>query len=290
MIPLIDIRYVRLGTADVNRAVEFCTGTVGLELVRREGGRAYLRGDGRDHNIVYFAGDPKDHTLGLEIEREEDFRVADDELRAAGVKVERSTQEEAAERRVMDFLRFRDPSGNKIELVHRPFHSGTRYFPSRDAGICEFSHVGLKTTNPKRDERFWTSLFNFRVNDWIGPAPLMSFDHIHHRIALFPTTEPGVQHINFQVEGIDVIMRSWYFFQERQVKIMFGPGRHPSSSAMFLYYEGPDGVIYEYSHGVRHVKAGEWRPRQFPFDHWSFCMWGAKPAIKEFDTERPRPA
>ncbi len=287
MIPLIDIRYARLGTADVDKAVDFCTRIVGLELVRSEAGRAYLRGDARDHNIVYFKGDPGDNTLGFEVESESDFRAADDRLRAAGVKSERGTPDEAAERRALEVLRFADPSGNKIELVHRPFASGTRYFPSRDAGISEFSHVGLKTTNAKRDERFWTTLFNFKVNDWIGPAPLMSFDHIHHRIALFPTTEPGIQHINFQVENFDAIMRSWYFLQEHQVRIMFGPGRHPSSSAMFLYFEGPDGVIYEYSHGVRHVRDGEWRPRQFPFDQWSLCMWGAKPRIKEFETRTP---
>lgn len=282
MIPLIDIRYVRLGTADVDKAVDYCTRMVGLELVRRDADSAYLRGDDRDHNIVYFKGDPKDSTVAFEIEHPEDFRAADDQLRESGVKVEHGTPEEAAERRVTDFIRFRDPTGNKIELVHRPFHSGRRFFPTRDAGIVEFSHVGLKTTNPGRDERFWTTLFNFKVNDWIGAAPLMSFDEVHHRIALFPTTEPGVQHINFQAENFDAIMRNWYFLQEHQVRIMFGPGRHPSSSAMFLYFEGPDGVIYEYSHGVRRVKEGEWRPRQFPFDHWSFCMWGAKPDIKEF--------
>ena len=36
--------------------------------------------------------------------------------------------------------------------------------------MTEFSHVGLRTTNAKSDEEFWTSLFNVKVNDWIGPA------------------------------------------------------------------------------------------------------------------------
>lgn len=282
MIPLIDIRYVRMGTSDLDKAVDFCTRMIGLELVRREADRAYLRGDDRDHNIVYFKGDPRDHTLAFEIEHDEDFRAASEQLRAAGIAVTPGTPEQAAERRVTEFFGFRDPTGNKIELVLRPFHSGVKFFPSRNAGIVEFSHVGLKSTDAKRDEKFWTTLFNFNVNDWIGPAPLMSFDQVHHRIALFPTDHAGVQHINFQADGIDAIMRNWYFLQNHQVKIMFGPGRHPSSSAMFLYYEGPEGVVYEYSHGVRNVKKGEWRPRQFPFNTDSFCMWGAKPKISEF--------
>ncbi len=56
MIELVDIRYVRLGTADLEGAVRYATGTLGLELVGRENGRAYVRGDDRDHNICYIEG------------------------------------------------------------------------------------------------------------------------------------------------------------------------------------------------------------------------------------------
>src|SRR3546814_5699489 len=94
-----------------------------------------------------------------------------------------------AARRCMGFTSFHDPSGNAIDLVVRPFASGRRYVPGRDAGITGFSHVGLKTTDSRRDEAFWTGLFNFRANDWIGEAALMSFDAVHHRIALFPRSE-----------------------------------------------------------------------------------------------------
>ena len=66
MIELIDIRYVRLGTADLAHAVSFATKTIGLELVRSGDGHAYLRGDDRDHNVYYFEGDPTDHTVGFE--------------------------------------------------------------------------------------------------------------------------------------------------------------------------------------------------------------------------------
>jgi len=281
MIEIVGIRYCRLGTADLEGAVEFARNIVGLEEVARENGAVYLRGDHRDHNIVYFQGDPADHTLGLEVETFEELDAAESTLAGAGFEVRRGTDVEAAARRCMGFINFRDPTGNPVDLVVRPFHSGRRYFPSRDAGITEFSHVGLKTTDPARDEKFWSGYFNIRANDRIGPAALMSFDEVHHRIALFPTDHAGIQHINFQVESIDDIMRSYYFLSERQVAIRFGPGRHPTSGAMFLYYEGPDGMTYEYSSGVRNVDEN-WRPRQLPFKDESFCMWGARPNIPEF--------
>ena len=112
----------------------------------------------------------------------------------------------------------------------------------------------------------------------------MSFDAVHHRIALFPTDHAGVQHINFQTATIDDIMRSYYFFRDRQVHISFGPGRHATSGAMFLYYDGPDGMTYEYSSGVRMVD-DTWRPRQFPFTVESFCVWGSQPDIEEFQAD-----
>ena len=281
MINIVDIRYCRLGTADLEATTAFARDFIGLEEVDRAGGQVYLRGDDRDHNICYFAGDPADHTFGLEVETFEALDAAATTLEAAGVAVRRGSDDEAAARRVMGFINFRDPTGNSVDLVVRPHHSGRRYFPSRDAGITEFSHIGIKTDNPARDEKFWSGLFNIRANDRIGDAALMSFDEVHHRIALFPTDHAGIQHINFQVESIDDIMRSHYFLTERQVQIRFGPGRHPTSGAMFLYYEGPDGMTYEYSSGVRNVDES-WRPRQLPFKDESFCMWGARPNIPEF--------
>ena len=80
MIKLVDIRYVRLGTRDVDSAVRFATETLGLELVRRENGSAYVRGDDRDHNLCYFEGAPDDHTLGFEVETEEMLARAAAEL------------------------------------------------------------------------------------------------------------------------------------------------------------------------------------------------------------------
>ena len=284
MIEIVDIRYCRLGTADLEGAVQFATGTVGLELAGRENGAAYVRGDDRDHNICYFEGDPTDTTLGFEVRTFDELEAAESTLQSAGLQTKRGSDDEAAARRCVGFINFKDPTGNSIDLVVRPFNSAIRYFPSRDAGITEFSHVGLKTTDSARAEAFWTSQFNIRVNDRIGPAPLMSFDAVHHRIALFPTDHAGVQHINFQTESIDDIMRSYYFFRDRQIRISFGPGRHATSGAMFLYYDGPDGMTYEYSSGVRMVD-DTWRPRQFPFTAESFCVWGSRPDIEEFQAD-----
>ncbi len=274
MIQLADIRYVRLGTRDLIGADHFARQVIGLQHARDEAGARFYRSDGRDHTLVYFDGDPRDHTVGFELRDAAALEAAAAQLSNSGVAVRQGSAAECEQRRVQAFINLRDPTGNSIDLVLRPHHSGQRFASVLDAGITGFSHVGLCSTDPARDEGFWTSAMGARVSDRIGSAPLLRIDEVHHRIALFATNRAGVQHVNHQVAGIDDIMRAWYRLQGQGVRIVFGPGRHPTSGAIFLYYEGPDGMVYEYSTGVRSISATEeatHRPRQFPAVHSSFC-------------------
>jgi 2,3-dihydroxy-p-cumate/2,3-dihydroxybenzoate 3,4-dioxygenase len=297
MIHLHDIRYVRMGTRDLDAAIQFATKTVGLELASMDGKWAYFksdrvttRGDTRDHTLAYFEGDPGDHTIGLELKDHRDFDDVGAQLDNANYPVHMGSKDECEQRRVHAFIATQDPTGNKIEILARPFNSGVRYFPGRDAGITHFSHIGLNTTNPQRDEKFWTTVFNARVSDWLGDTPLFRIATAHHSVVLFPTTKPGVQHINHQVEDIDDVMRSWYFLKERGVNIVFGPGRHPLSGAMMVYFEGPDGMVFEYSVGVKHIlpeQEATYRPRQFGFERYALDMWGSLPTHSDFAEKKP---
>jgi 2,3-dihydroxy-p-cumate/2,3-dihydroxybenzoate 3,4-dioxygenase len=283
MIKLQDVCYVRLGTADLDGASRFATDYLGLEIAHRSKDAVYLKSDQREHTLCYFAGSPADQSTAFEVCDPADLEAAASELERLGHHVRLGSAEEAELRQVRSFIGFKDPTGNKIELVWRPAYSSRRYHGERDAGITGFSHIGLCTTDAARDEAFWTKVCNARVSDRIGDAALLRIDEVHHTIALFPTNRPGIQHINHQVATGDDVMRSFNFLSERQVPMVFGPGRHPTSSARFLYFEGPDGMVFEYSSGVREI-ADEllYRERQLPFEAKGFCEWGAKPQIKEF--------
>jgi 2,3-dihydroxy-p-cumate/2,3-dihydroxybenzoate 3,4-dioxygenase len=285
MIDLLDIRYVRLGTRDLAAADRFAREVIGLERVRVEAGAYYYRSDDRDHTLVYFEGDPRDHSVGFEMRQADTLDAAAAELGRRGRVVQAGGADALEQRHVHRMIAFDDLSGNRIELVERPLHSGKRYFASRDAGITGFSHIGLCSTDAPRDEAFWCGVLGARVSDRIGDAALLRIDPVHHKVALFPTTRSGIQHVNHQVAGIDDVMRAWYQLRDRGVKIVFGPGRHPTSGAVFLYFEGPDGMVFEYSTGVRTIAPEDeasYRPRQFPAVPSSFCMWGSKPDIPEF--------
>ena len=279
MIELKDLAYVRLGTSDLEDAESFATKSLGLQIGEQTAKSLYLRSDDRAHTLCYFEGDPGDQTVAFEVEDEAKLGAAATTLDALGHAVHVGNATECSLRKVKAFIGFKDPTGNQIELAVRPERSGKRYFATRDAGITGFSHVGLNSTDPARDEQFWTQVCNARVSDRIGDIALMRVNAIHHTVALAPGRGPGIHHINHQVESNDDVLRSYYHLSGQRVPIVFGPGRHPTSGARFLYFQGPNQMVFEYSVGVDEIADEEsHRPRQFGFEPSSLCMWGAKSA------------
>ena len=98
MINLQDIRYVRLATRNVEAATDYARKILGLELVRREGRYVYLRGDDRDHTLVYYEGDPSETTAGFEVRSKDELEAAGAKLDELKLGARRGTREEAEQR------------------------------------------------------------------------------------------------------------------------------------------------------------------------------------------------
>ena len=278
MIQLKDVSYVRLGSPDLESAENFATTCLGLQIAERGKKDLYLRSDARAHTLCYSEGDPSDQTVGFEVEDEASLQEAASTLELLGHAVHAGSAHEAEQRKVRASSAFAIRPVTTLNSWCGPNEVGAAILPA-DAGITGFSHIGLNSTDPARDERFWTQVCNARVSDRIGDIPLMRVNAVHHTIALVRAPKAGIQHINHQVESSDDVLRSYYFLSERRVPIVFGPGRHPTSGARFLYFKGPDGMIFEYSVGVDEIEdEATHRPRQFGFEPTSFCMWGSKPA------------
>lgn len=279
MIHLQDIAYVRSGAADLATAVRFAVDIVGLELVAETEGRAWLRADERHHCLAFVEGESGVLATGFAVADEDALADAEKTLEKAGLKVVRGDAAGAVERRVRDFLAFEDPFGNVVELVTDQVRLPRPLTVRRPAGITEFGHLCLDAPDVRAAYRFWSSLFNARVSDWVGDrACLMRIDAVHHKLAVFKGGEPGLCHLNFQVASIDDVMRNWRFLQEQGVEIEAGPGRHPQSTAVFLYFKGPEGLTYEYSVGGRLITDEQaWRPRYFdPNEPDAIDMWRGK--------------
>ena len=277
MITLTDVAYVRSGAADLAAATRFATEIVGLELVTPvDSNVAYLRADHRHHCLALVQGPSGVIASGFTVADSDALEVAETELERAGLAVHRGSEAEARSRRVREVIAFDDPFGNRIELVSQQETVARPVAFSRAAGITEFGHLCLDAPDVHEAYRFWSTRFNARVSDWIGDAAcLMRIDPVHHKLAVFRGDEPGLCHMNFQVATIDDLFRNWHFLSNQNVEIEMGPGRHPQSTAIFLYFLGPEGFTYEYSFGVRRIEdEASWVPRTFdPDEPGSIDMW-----------------
>jgi 2,3-dihydroxy-p-cumate/2,3-dihydroxybenzoate 3,4-dioxygenase len=277
MITLTDIAYVRSGVADLDGAVRFATGIVGLELAApTEVGVAHLRADHRHHCLALVEGPSGVISSGFSVADCDALAAAETELEGAGFAVRRGSATEARSRRVREFIAFDDPFGNRLELVSQQETITRPVAFTRPAGITEFGHLCLDAPDVHEAHRFWSTRFNARVSDWIGDAAcLLRIDPVHHKLAVFQGERPGLCHMNFQVDSIDDVFRNWHFLVDHGVEIEMGPGRHPQSTAVFLYFLGPEGFTYEYSFGVRRIEDdAAWVPRTFdPDEIGSIDMW-----------------
>jgi 2,3-dihydroxy-p-cumate/2,3-dihydroxybenzoate 3,4-dioxygenase len=213
---------------------------------------------------------------GFAVADEDALAAAERELERAGYAVTRGDAAAARSRRVRSYIGFDDPFGNRVELVCQQQVITRPVGFTRPAGITEFGHLCLDAPDVHEAYRFWNSHFNARVSDWLGDAAcLIRIDPVHHKLAVFRGDGPGLCHMNFQVATLDDVFRNWHFLQREGVEIEMGPGRHPQSTAVFLYFLGPEGFTYEYSYGVRLIEdEAAWRPRTFdPDEPGSIDMW-----------------
>jgi 2,3-dihydroxy-p-cumate/2,3-dihydroxybenzoate 3,4-dioxygenase len=274
-LPIIGVSYVRLGTRHVEESARFASDVLGLQRVKTDNGEATFRSDSFYHRVCLTKGAVEEQSVGLELPDESYFEPAKAALTAAGFSVREGNVDECKRRFVRACLFTQDGSGNCIELVTRPEQSGRRYFPSRDAGITGFHGVSLRSTALKRDIEFWTDVFDVQVSDRVGEIVYLRIDSKHHRIALYPSKRKGILDVALNVESLDSIMQANYFLRERQIKVVHGPGRETASDQLFIRFEGPEGYIFSYVHGMRDVEPKE-RARQFLPEAKSLCSWGSE--------------
>lgn len=272
--PVIRLCYVRLAVSQPQTAAAFATEILGLQHVPNKLEPFLYRSDQLYHTLCLTAGATRP-SIGIEISDEPELDRMAEALASHGFAVREATTSECAQRFVRRALIVEDASGNEIDLVLRPALSGLRYFPSRDAGVTGLQGVGLRSRTIKDDLKLWTTILGARITDRVGDVTYLGIDHKHHRFVLYPSDRAGLVYVSYGVESMDAVMQNNYFVQERQIKIVQGPGREPASGQIFLRFTGPDGYVFSYSYGLNDIEPRH-RPRQFTWEASSLCEWGSE--------------
>lgn len=284
------LRYVVLGTRDLEAAHRFAVAELGLQVVNAGADEITLRSDERQYSVVLAKDEARRQAVGLEVRDDATLLAAAAALEARGMTLARDPAL-AARRNVRALAAFTTPGGVRIELVVRPQNQAWRFFPARDAGITGLAAVSLRSTDVAADEALLTEVFGLRIADWVGDAAYLGFDGAHHRLALHPASRAGVLAVEFGVEGINQVMQQFYRLRPEPESIVHGPGRRPVSAQVFLTFQGPDDVLYAFvADGTQVDPAAPPRPRQFAGGPASHCAWGSECRVPELDGRAAAPA
>jgi len=273
-IPMVQLCYVRLAITQPQAAATFATEILGLQHVPNKLEPFLFRSDERYHTLCLTAKTQRS-SIGIEIADEPELDRIADNLARGGFSSREATKDECAQRFVSRALIVEDATGNEIDLVLRPAQSGRRYFPSRDAGITGLQSVGLRSRAIEDDLRLWTTILGAKITDRVGDVTYLGIDQKHHRVVLYPSDKSGLVYLSYGVESMDAVMQNNYFVQERQIKIVHGPGREPTSGQIFLRFAGPEGYVFSYGFGLRDIDSSH-RARQFTAEAFSLCEWGSE--------------
>ncbi|AZN73339.1 hypothetical protein D5400_20430 [Georhizobium profundi] len=280
------IAYLRFGTAMTKVHDLFAADVIGLQRIDGDENEAWFRSDLQRRTLVFFKGERESSVVGIALFDAAALEAVAQRLSDAYHPFAFLERSECDRLFVRSGLRTQDPSGNLIDLVVGPHHSGRRFFPRRDNGIQGVQSIGIRSLDTQRDLTFWCDLLGFTVRDHVGDIAYIGIGQLHHRLVLYPSARAGVLSVNFAVEDVELIMQNKYFFEAGQVRIVLGPGRDAASGQVFVTIEGPEGLLYRLVTDTTVIDPARHRPRQFAAVANSLCAWGSQPqGVPEYEFE-----
>ena len=272
------LAYVGLGVTDLAASTRFYRDMVGLDLSETIGETAYFRCSADHHNLVLrAASEPLLDRVAFELESEHDVAAAFEHVARLGLKPVDVPVAERAELTQGPTFRFAlSPLGVTIE-----FFAGMRTMPQgfgrRLAAIERLGHVVLCTPDAADAVDVLVDDLNFRVSDRVGEVVTFMRCHpnrFHHSFALVKSDTPRLNHVNFMVRDIDDVGRGLNRLNANAIPIVYGPGRHPPSNSIFIYFLDPDAITLEYSFGMEEFpedgarEARLMEPGPYALDYW----------------------
>lgn len=285
----VDFRYRRLGyvalnVSDMTKSENFYTNLLGLQSAGESlNGERLLRCSRRHHDVILHQGAaPGLRRVGWQMEDAENAANIRRHLEGLSIKTFDVAVDEQAALGVENAFRITEPNSGATFEYFSSFEEPAEPYVHTVTKIERLGHVVLNVKNHSKAEKFFMEELNFRASDRIeGAVTFMRCfpNPLHHSLGLSNGGKNALHHVNFMVTDVDDIGKALWRMKNNDVPIVFGPGRHPPSDSMFLYFLDPDGITVEYSFGMEEFPEVDPRaPRKLPLGLQSIDYWGAVPA------------
>lgn len=279
--------YLGLAVSNLDQWEEFAREILGLEVSERlSDGTIYLRMDEQHHRFIVHP-DGKDDVayVGWQVPGAAALEELRDKLEGIGVECEQATADEREHRKVVDFIKFEDPNGLRLEAFYgllldldHPFKS-PRPIGRFKTGEYGLGHIVLRAKDLETTTRFYTDVLGFRISDYIdmqrGEHQMrLVFFHCnprHHSLAFSQFPSPRVlSHVMLELESLDDVGITQDLCVDKGVPIVRPLGKHSNDLMISFYVESPAGFQVEYGYGGRLVDDSTWVVQY----HKRSSIWG----------------
>jgi catechol 2,3-dioxygenase-like lactoylglutathione lyase family enzyme len=276
-----EIRYVGYATPDFDSEVAFYSEKWGLDRVPSDDGMAYFKARGApEHHVVRLrkADRKRIDVIALAADSRDGVDALHEEVSAAGAKG--ITQPAALNTPGGGYgFRFFSPDGLPFEISSDVAPGSAAPVARWDGVPVKISHIVLHSPDHRALTQWFIDVLGFRLSDWIGD--FMSFlrcNSAHHRLAILPGP-PCLNHVAYDMEGVDGMMRGIHRLRQNDVDIRWGPGRHTAGNNTFSYFVTPSGFAVEYTSELEEVDETSWVPKVHApspllMDQWSIGVGG----------------
>jgi 2,3-dihydroxyethylbenzene 1,2-dioxygenase len=268
MVQVTELGYIGIEVKSPDEWKCFATEVMGMELAHDgEPDRCYLRMDYWHHRIVMHSGSSDDLAyLGFRVAGGEEFREMQRQLADAGVEFRICSNEEAAERRVLELMKLTDPGGNPVEIFHgpeihghRPFHPGRRMHGRFKTGNGGLGHCIIRQDDVGAAYRFYALLgmrggveYKMQMGKHTVEPLFMHCNERQHTIAFgIGARGSRLNHVMIEVENFDDLGLTYEIVSERKIPIIIDLGKHSNDQMYSFYFRNPSGWAFEYGWGGR---------------------------------------
>ncbi len=293
--------HVEIGVTNLEKSVWFFTEVMGLSVSAEEGDRVYLRAwqDFDHHTLVLKKSDTSGvQQIGWRVSSSEALRAFERQFK--DMRIDHKWVEAGLKKAQGDSIQFRSPAGLPVELYwekekfvttdpatasklpsHPSKYTGKGVSPRR------FDHVNIMVNDVVKEQQWWTDLLGIhhryyvqnendvRLGSWLSRT------NIAHEIALMRNANQNgalFHHLAYYLDSPDELIRAANLMAENEIKIEWGPGKHGTSGAQFIYVIEPSGNRVEIWTGGFLIFAPDWEPIEWnpEVGPLGLDLWGSK--------------
>ncbi|WP_432825926.1 VOC family protein [Dactylosporangium sp. CA-092794] len=279
------LRHVALAVPDLHRTVAFYEGIWGLYRIADDRGVVFLGSVGSPEPFVIRLRQATDKRIDVVAFAAKSRRSVDtlfEELATAGVKMVRSPGP-------LDTpgggygMRFFDIDGRLIEVSADVAPKPFRDLEEGESIPRKLSHVVLNSTDVRRTIAWYQRHLAFRLSDWLTERmAFLRLSSDHHCLSIAQRDKVTLNHISFEMRGLDEYMRGTGRLLRHGHAALWGPGRHSAGDNTFSYFADPFGNVVEYTTELECIADEDaWTPRIWPATPDYADQWGTAGGLED---------